>query len=85
MSKQPKTYIITSTRPYSGRSHSSKPLTIEEALEYYSYSLECGASYSGKKVYLHPKTIKSLLTSLNNAAENRAANGVGDTYTAVEV
>ncbi len=72
MAKQPKQYIITKTSPYTGRSHESKPLTIEEAVEYYRYTLECGYSWQhekgNKKINLHPKTIKSLISNLDNAA-----------------
>ena len=81
MSKQ---FIITYTRPYSGRSYTSRPLTLEEAIDYYGYTLECGASYAhqrgAKKVNRNPKTIKSLITSLNNASTNTARNGCGVYY-----
>ena len=82
MSKQ---YVITYTRPYSGRAYTSKPLTLEEAIKYYSYTLECGASWQhergNRKIKLTPKTIKSLITNLNNASSNTARNGCGDYYT----
>lgn len=81
MSKQ---YIITYTRPYSGRSYTSRPLTVEEAVDYFGYTLECGASYShergNKKINRNPKTIASLITNLNNASSNAARDGCGDYY-----
>lgn len=85
MAKQAKKYIITYTRPYTGRSYTSRPLTVEEAVRYYSYTLSCGAGYQhergNKKINCQPKTIKSLITNLNNASNNSAANGCGDYYT----
>lgn len=88
MAKQAKRYVITHTRPMSGRSYDSRPLTIEEAVDYFGYTLECGASYQhergNKKINRRPTTIKSLITNLNNASNNSARNGCGDYYTAVE-
>ena len=88
MTKQPKQYIITHTRPYSGRSYESRPLTLEEAIEYYNYTLECGYSWQhekgNKKINVHPKTISSLITNLNNASNNSASNGCGDYFVSKE-
>ncbi len=88
MAKPAKRYIITHTRPMSGRSYNSRPLTLEEAVNYYSHTLECGASWShekgNKKINCNPKSIKSLITNLNNASNNSARNGCGDYYNAVE-
>lgn len=88
MAKAPKRYIITHTRPLSGRSYSSRPLTVAEAVDYYSYTLEVGASWAHEKgnrrVNRNPKTIASLITNLNNASNNAARNGCGDFYEAVE-
>lgn len=84
MSKQ---YIITYTKPMTGRSYTSNPLTLEEAVKYFGYTLECGASWQhergNKKINRNPKTIKSLITNLNNASDNTARNGCGDYYTYV--
>jgi hypothetical protein len=81
MSKQ---FIITYTKPMSGRSYTTRPCTLEEAIKYFGYTLECGASYGWRKGYkkinCNPKTIKSLITNLNNASTNTAANGCGDFY-----
>jgi hypothetical protein len=72
----------------SGQSYNSRPLTVAEAVEYYGYTLEVGASWShekgNKKINRNPTTIKSLLTNLNNASNNAARNGCGNYYTAVE-
>ena len=79
-----KQYIITKHRFSSGRSYDSKLMELAEAVDYYCYTLETGylrqGEKGGKKVNLHPKTIKSLITNLNNAASNNAANGCGDFY-----
>jgi hypothetical protein len=89
MAKQAKRYVITHTRPMNGRSYTSKPLTVEEAVVYFGYTLECGASYAhergNKKINRNPKNINSLLTNLNNASNNSARNGCGDYYKAQEV
>jgi len=88
MAKQAKRYVITSTKPMSGRSYKSRPLTVEEAVDYYGYTLECGASWQhekgNKKVNRRPTTMKSLIVNLNNASNNTARNGCGDYYEAVE-
>jgi hypothetical protein len=53
--------------------------SVEELVKAYAYTLECGASYSHEKGNLkinrNPKTIKSLVSNLNNAVNNSAANG----------
>lgn len=80
-----KRYIITRTRPFSDRSYESIPLTLGEAVSYYAYTLELGYSWrrekGTKKINVHPKTIGSLITNLNNAANNSAS---GDYYTVKE-
>ncbi len=52
--------------------------------EVFGYTLECGASYEreegNKKINLNPKTGKSLVLNLNNAANNRALNGCSNRY-----
>lgn len=87
MAKQVKRYVISHTRPMTGRTYNSPPLTVEEAVKHYSYTLACGADYEhergNKKINLAPKTIKSLIANLNNASSNRAANGCGDFYEVV--
>ena len=88
MAKQTKRYVITSTNSRTGRCRSSRPMTVEEAVDYYSYTLECGASWSHEKgnhvINCCPTTIKSLITNLNNASSNSARNGYGDYYEAKE-
>lgn len=53
--------------------------TLPELIQAYSYTLECGASWQhekgNKKINKQPKSIKSLITNLYNAANNSAANG----------
>lgn len=60
--------------------------TLEELVKAHSYTLECGASYAhekgNSKINRKPKTIASLITNLNNAVNNSAANGyAGITFT----
>lgn len=53
--------------------------TLEELIEYYSYTLEVGASYQhergNKKINCHPTTIRSLLSNIAKAKDNSACNG----------
>lgn len=81
-----KRYVFTKTRSMSGKSYTTDPMTVEEAVEYYSYTLECGACYQhekgNKKINQKPKTIQSLITNLNKASDNSARNGCGDYYSA---
>ena len=57
--------------------------TIPELIAYFKYTLETGKSYQhekgNKKINLEPKTIGSLISNLNNAKNNSAANGYSDT------
>ena len=85
MSKQPKKYIITCTSGLFGtKTRDTRPLTLAEAIEYHGYTLECGASWQhergNKKINRNPKTIKSLITNLNNASRNTSKNGYGSYY-----
>ena len=77
-----KTYNIEIDRR--GRTRETGYKTLEELIEYFSYTLECGASYQhergNKKINRNPKTIKSLITNINNAESNTAANGYSSTY-----
>ena len=76
----PKTYIINCTKR--GNTSSTRPLTIDEAIEYYAYTLETGACYQfekgNKKINRKPKTIISLISNLNNAVNNAARDGYAD-------
>lgn len=59
--------------------------TLDELIYYFTYTLMCGRSYQNekgnKKINCDPKTAESLVTNLNNAESNRAANGhSGTTY-----
>ena len=84
-----KTYTVIRT------SHRNDTVTahvgsLEELIKSFSYTLECGASYShekgNSKINRAPKTIKSLISNLNNAVNNSAANGyAGVSYALKEV
>lgn len=63
--------------------------TLQELINGVAYTLECGESWQrdkgAKKINTNPRTIKSLITNLNNAVNNSAANGyAGITYRLVE-
>jgi hypothetical protein len=89
MAKILKQYVITEFKGmYTTREYKSRPLTLAEAIDYYGYTLEVGASYSyekgNKKINRSPKTINGLITNLRNASNNGARNGCGSDYTYVE-
>lgn len=71
-----KTYSVTTLRR--GR-YSVQTDTIENLVKCFKYTLEVGQSWQhekgNKKINLNPKTLKSLVTNLNNADTNVAANG----------
>lgn len=86
-----KRYIITRSSFHKGTEHKSHPMTLSEAVEYYSATLASGKALEhergNRKVNLKPTTIKALLTSLANSSHNRSLfmrNG-GDDYYADEV
>lgn len=90
MAKQEKKYIITTHNSRSDRDSDTEPMTVAQAVEYFSYTLETGASYEhergNKKINRNPTTIKALITNLNNARSNAAANGCSNySYSAKEV
>lgn len=66
-----KTYTIIKT--HKGKTTETTG-TLTELVEYFGYTLKAGASYNGqkgcKKVNESPKTIKSLMTALQNAVHN---------------
>ncbi len=83
-----KTFCITKT---THRNNSTIEFngTVSELVESFAYTLECGASYSREKgnvkINRKPTTITSLISNLNNAVNNSAANGYGGvTFAAVE-
>lgn len=62
--------------------------TLQELIEAYSYTLETGKCYEhekgNKKINLNPKSAKALVTQLNNAVNNSAANGCSNYYFTLE-
>lgn len=58
---------------------SSRTGTLAELIKDFSYTLLVGESWQNergnKKINKNPKNIKSLVTNLNNAVKNSAANG----------
>lgn len=80
-----KTYTITQTRSRTGQVRTFSG-SIDELISYHKYTLETGASYQhekgNKKINRAPKTIAGLISNLNNAVNNSAADGyAGLTYT----
>jgi hypothetical protein len=73
-----KTYTVVATRHRTG-SEMKFTGTVSELVEKFSYTLLCGYSYQhekgNKKINRKPATIKGLITNLNNAVNNAAANG----------
>lgn len=73
-----KTFKIERTN-YRNGTTSIQEGTLEELLNAYRYTLECGQSYEhekgNKKINMNPKSAKALVTQLNNAVNNSAANG----------
>lgn len=53
--------------------------TLEELIKGFGYTLKCGRSWESekgnKKINVNPKSIKALITNLNNAVNNSASNG----------
>jgi hypothetical protein len=62
------------------RSHSG---TVAELIEVFAYTLEVGASYAhekgNSKINRTPTTAKGLVSNLNKATNNAAANGYSGT------
>lgn len=80
-----KYYTITSTYDRSGTT-TQLTGTLSELIYAFSHTLECGHSWEfekgNKKINCNPKSIKSLITNLNNAVNNTASNGYsGRTFT----
>jgi hypothetical protein len=76
---QPKVYTVVKTRDRGDRPGLEFTGTVSELVEKFSYTLECGQSWQhekgNKKINRNPKTIDGLITNLNNAVNNTAANG----------
>ncbi len=93
MAKQDKVFTIKTTRRSTfGNAPARENFatgTLEELVNSFGYTLDCGRSYQhekgNKKINCNPKSIKSLVSNLNNAKTNSAANGYsGYTYEHVE-
>jgi hypothetical protein len=90
MAKSPKQYTIkiTHVRMMSESTQTQTSGTLQELIAYFKYTLESGASYNGdkgcKKVNCNPKTIKGLITSLNNASCNTSMHYQSKFYELVE-
>ena len=81
-----KVYTIQITQHRVGRDDTIRVQkgTLQELIETFKYTLECGQSFQhekgNKKINVNPKTIKSLVTNLNNAINNSALNGYAGKY-----
>ena len=84
-----KRFQITETKHRDGKTYVIKG-TLTELIKSYSYTLDTGRSYQNekgnKKINCNPKSIKSLVSNLNNAVNNSAANGyAGKDYDFIEL
>lgn len=84
MAAKVKRYEVTKTN---SRGESSISGTLPELIKAFSYTLDTGRSWQhekgNKKINCNPTTIKGLITNLNNAVNNSAANGyAGVNYSA---
>jgi hypothetical protein len=83
-----KTFKIRKVNPDRGVNLISEG-TLEELIDCHVYTLECGKYYErekgNKKINLNPKTVKALISNLNNAVNNAATNGYSSvTYSLVD-
>ena len=79
-----KQYTIKQTRySFNGLREHDYTGTLDELINKFSYTLLKGHSWEhergNKKINTQPKTIRSLVTNLNNAENNAAANGCSNT------
>ena len=76
-----KTYTVTRTSHHNN-SVTEYTGTMKYLMQCFSYTLQRGAGYSDEKgnskINRNPKTVKSLISALNRAANNSAANGYPD-------
>jgi hypothetical protein len=82
-------YVFSYYNPRSGRTYETEPMSVEEAVNYFSYTLLAGASYEhekgNKKINQNPKNIKSLIDNLNKASKNASKGGLHKVYRAHNV
>lgn len=71
-----KTYTIS--KIHNGNVHQTSG-TLEELIEYFGYTLECGHSWN-HKLQLKPKTIKSLVSTLNKCVAETSRSYDPDYY-----
>lgn len=73
-----KEYMIIKTKIRTG-SEQVFTGTLKDLIPMFEHTLEVGRCYQhergNKKINTNPKTIKSLISNLNNAVNNSAANG----------
>jgi hypothetical protein len=78
MARAKKMFRVVSTRHRSGTTAGITG-ALSDLIEAHAYTLECGASWQhekgNKKINCQPKSIAALITNLNNAVNNTAANG----------
>lgn len=85
-----KTYKIEELRVSLYRDNITKIYegTLDELCEMFSYTLEKGRSWQhergNKKINLHPASIRSLVTNLNNAVSNSCSHYTDRFYTLIE-
>ena len=82
MPKAPKLFKIDYRK--SGRDYTPIIGTLQDLVSYFAYTLEVGQSWQhekgNRKINRNPKNIKSLVTNIQNAKDNAAANGYSGCY-----
>ena len=84
-----KRFKVIQTKHRDGRTHEIEG-DLQELIKSYSYTLDCGRSYQhekgNKKINMQPKSITGLISNLNHAVNNSAANGyAGVTYDYIQL
>jgi hypothetical protein len=73
MTSQKKYTIKTTRSGRNGSSESTTEGTLDELIKYFGYTLEVGNSWN-KKINRYPKTIKSFVSNLQKAYEEKEAS-----------
>jgi hypothetical protein len=82
-------YVFSYFDPRTGFTYETEPLNVEEAVSFFSETLDKGVTYeNGKgksKIDRNPKTVDSLIDKLNKASKNAAKGKLYTVYRAHNV